>query len=113
LIAEAPFDRGIKLPIRYDVDYIDLFLQQTLPIYDISERKYTVKLIDNDSFILTTKNEYEQTIYDHFINNAIRLKVLRVNFIPILYPNSEIAIPYLSLRNILLNFKLCESIESK
>jgi hypothetical protein len=72
-ITEAPFDRGLKIPVRYDVDYIDLFPDD--PSW-LPEKKYTLKLLEGENMILSTKNENEQTINYHFLNQAKFLKEL-------------------------------------
>jgi len=72
-ITEAPFDRGIKIPIKYDNDFIDLFLQA---VYELPERKYTVKTLEESDLILSTKNQNGETIDYHFINQEKLLKAV-------------------------------------
>ena len=72
-ITEAPFDRGIKMPIKYDNDFIDLFPQA---VYELPERKYTIKSLDGSNLILSTKNQNGETIDYHFINQDKLLKEL-------------------------------------
>jgi hypothetical protein len=66
-IVEAPFDRGLKIPLKFGADYIDI-----LPgaMYKIPERIYNVKSVDNNNLILTTKNERGQQIEYHFENQS-------------------------------------------
>lgn len=66
-LIEAPFDKGIKLLLEYGKDYIDLFPGA---IYELPERKYTIKSIDESNLVLTTKNTEKQLIEYHFTNQA-------------------------------------------
>jgi len=70
-ITEAPFDMGIKMPIKYGDDYIDLFPEA---VYNVPERKYSIGSINNDSLILLTYNENGEKIFYHLINQAKLLK---------------------------------------
>lgn len=64
-ITEAPFDTGIKMPIKYGTDNIDLFPQA---VYELPERKYIVKSVDSIQMILTTINENGESIEYEFLN---------------------------------------------
>ncbi|MFZ1801045.1 MAG: hypothetical protein WAU24_14350 [Chitinophagaceae bacterium] len=79
-ITRAPFDEGIKMPIKFGNDYIDLFPQA---VYDLPERKYTVYLVTDDSLILKTNNNMNESIYYYFINQQGLLKKISNNQINI------------------------------
>lgn len=72
-ITEAPFDRGINMPIKYDTDFIDLFPQA---VYELPERKYIVKKLEASDLILSTKNQNGETIDYYFINQSKLLNEL-------------------------------------
>lgn len=66
-ITEAPFDKGVNIPILYKNDFIDLF-----PGFDIElpERIYALKSIDTNNLILTTKDVNSNMIDYYFVNQA-------------------------------------------
>lgn len=64
-ITQAPFDMGIQMPVKIKDDFIDLFPGA---VFELPERIYTVKSIDNNNLVLTTKNENGQAIDYHFVN---------------------------------------------
>lgn len=66
-ITEAPFDHGIAYNIAYKNDYIDLFPGVD---FELPEKIYLVKSIDNDNLILSTKDFNNQVIEYHFVNQA-------------------------------------------
>jgi hypothetical protein len=72
-ITEAPFDRGIKMPIKYDVDFIDLFPQA---VYELPEKKYTFKSQEGTDLVLSAKNQNGEIIDYHFVNQERLLKEL-------------------------------------
>lgn len=89
-ITEAPFDRGLKMPIIYYKDYIDLFPEaQFAP----PESKYYVKLIEDDQMILTTKSENGTLIEYHFLYENALFDKFRSK-------NSEIDIGTIVIRHI-------------
>jgi hypothetical protein len=67
-ITEAPFDEGLKILIKYGRDFIDILPEA---IYEVPERIYTIKFIDNDNLVLKTKNPDGQPIDYHFVNQKI------------------------------------------
>lgn len=91
-ISEAPFDRGIKMPIKYDTDYIDLFPQA---VYEFPERKYTLKSFEESKLILSTKNENGEAIDYHFINQDKLAKELSAS--EQIFDNGLIIIKHLKL----------------
>ena len=79
-ITKAPFDMGIKMPIKFGNDYIDLFPQA---VYQLPERKYTVNSINDDSLVFITNNNNGENIYYHFNNQQRLLKSISNNHITI------------------------------
>ncbi len=72
-ITEAPFDKGMQIPIVYGADFIDLFPR--FP-FDPPEKIYTVKSLEGSDLIMSTKNENGETIDYHFINQEKLLSQL-------------------------------------
>ena len=91
-ITEAPFDVGVMIPIKYGKDFIDLFPEA---IYELPERIYSLKSIDNDNLVLTTKNQNGQPIDYHFVNQKKYVDQLKNE--DIIIDNGLIIIKHLKL----------------
>lgn len=67
-ITEAPFDRaGMGLPVTFYSNYVDVF---PFAAYQLPERKYVVKSISEDHVVLQTRNDKDEPIEYHFLNQA-------------------------------------------
>ena len=75
-IVEAPFDKGIKMPIMFGKDYIDLFPNA---VYELPERQYQILTQTADSIILSTKNENGEPIMYYFRNQNSIIKDANMN----------------------------------
>ncbi len=75
-ITEAPFDQsgGIDFSLTKKDSIVDLFPGA---VYEIQERKYKIKLIDQKNLVLETKNLQHQSIYYVFIKQNEYSKILQ------------------------------------
>ncbi len=66
-ITKSPYDRGIKIPVKYKDNVVYLYPQLSI---DFPESKYKVRLLSETHLILTTENLNWETIAYHFIKQA-------------------------------------------
>lgn len=75
-IVEAPFDRGIKMPIKFGNDNIDLFPSAVI---ELPERVYKIISVDSNNLVLSTKNKKGEQINYHFQNQNRLLRDPNLN----------------------------------
>lgn len=92
-IIEAPFDIGVKLTIKFENDYIDLFPGA---VFELPERIYTIKSINDSNLVLTTKDENKKPIDYYFIkqtklidNEDIENRLIDIGFIAVKHQRSS------------------------
>jgi hypothetical protein len=60
LIAEAPFDRGLNMPITITNNSIEVFSEQ---LFDLPELKFTIKSITENDLVLYSNSKGKEVLY--------------------------------------------------